>query len=543
MPYFLRPNIVHCLDFLSHPNTYHVTFTTGRDLFFTLPLNLTALTPMRPQELSELSEFLTSIRGSVVRRLGVAAVDDLSYVQDVIAERCLATGLLGRLELDAWYEGHAYPVFDEGELVDFVWDWDMIGFERGEMRDMFGSHGYVTPRGDELEVLCWEKNGVDAFEWRRNGETMGFSIFGAWFSNFEEWEMCEKDLSREELELLHRGVLQIGNLPDGGWELRRASGQQVEDQVSVWELTETYRPFTSSIQINESVQMATHLPVLERRQQAVRREENPPEQQFPPASAEIPQPDEESCKCNPIPDTRCSECEAPIEPALIDLQELVPPTIQGRRPKPNTTTPPILIRDPASRYPPTNSPNPHTQRMRYARQDATQNLPAAQQQLPSSSLSESGPTSRHLPTSSPIPTPHTQHIRYPPQTTTQPPPTTALHQPSSSSSQTARATNTHRNQPRIAPNPFLQNSNSPTHIQTSRNPAQTHKYAPPSSPQNMLNHTTPHQNITESNTGSGSLRGSTQPSVRGGRSGVVRREKTIPIPMPLRYQAHVEDSG
>ncbi|KAI2474416.1 hypothetical protein Ptr902_14182, partial [Pyrenophora tritici-repentis] len=104
----------------------------------------------------------------------------------------------------AWAAGHGYPIFDHNDILVF------LNKQQAMKR---------TAEEDAITVLRWEKNGHQAFVWKRHGKTICFYIYGAYFRNFSDWEQVEAKLTEQELDELDRGLVTLRSRPDGGYSL------------------------------------------------------------------------------------------------------------------------------------------------------------------------------------------------------------------------------------------------------------------------------------------------------------------------------------
>jgi hypothetical protein len=221
---------------MSQPNTYSVNFVTGDIFHFSLPFPMESLDLMRPQELDHLFHFLSSIRADVAEESGQTGVRDLKHVGSVVARRLEDVQFLGPAAWEAWLAERGFPVFDNSHhLISFTFDGKMETFKSGDdsfertMRTPTGQNDHENfganlncsedPHQDQITVLHWDKNGHEALECRKNGETVEFCIYGGHFMDFAEWELFQGNLTDQELEWLEDGVLAIRNVANGGWTL------------------------------------------------------------------------------------------------------------------------------------------------------------------------------------------------------------------------------------------------------------------------------------------------------------------------------------
>ncbi|KAI1669615.1 hypothetical protein L13192_07074 [Pyrenophora tritici-repentis] len=226
MPFFVKVSDNHCRKFLSRPNTYSLCFPSGHDFFFSLPFDMDSLSLMRPKELFALHRFLSYAS----KDMTPAETLNTLNVQLLISRRLADSEALRPVERRAWTAGHGYPIFDHNDiLVGFSWDWTHIEFEGGkELVSMYMESISEqnkqqamkrTAEEDAITVLRWEKNGHQAFVWKRHGKTICFYIYGAYFRNFSDWEQVEAKLTEQELDELDRGLVTLRSRPDGGYSL------------------------------------------------------------------------------------------------------------------------------------------------------------------------------------------------------------------------------------------------------------------------------------------------------------------------------------
>ncbi|KAE8827888.1 hypothetical protein HRS9139_07107 [Pyrenophora teres f. teres] len=193
-----------------------------------------SLSLMRPKELFALHKFLSYAS----KDMTPAETLNSLHVQLVISRRLADSEALGPVERRAWAAGHGYPTFNHNDiLVGFSWDWTHIKFEGdkelvsvymksiSEQNKQHTTKRTVAEEGEKT-VLCWEKNGHQAFVWKRQGKNICFYIYGAYFRNFADWEQVEAKLTEQELEELDRGLLTLRNRPGGGYSLLSAGSEE-----------------------------------------------------------------------------------------------------------------------------------------------------------------------------------------------------------------------------------------------------------------------------------------------------------------------------
>jgi hypothetical protein len=245
MPFLVRPSIQRFRNFMLRPNTYNLDFSTGDRFYFSMPFDIESLSLMSSQELQELFDFMSDIQDDVTNKMGQPGLDNLLSVQRMILYQLKDTQALSPMEEDAWQNGDGLPVFDIAEnLVGFVPPWNSNIYDTMRAHESYQqNHGPFDanshdPEGfnqDGISVLHWEKNGHEAFEWRRNGETVQFCIYGGRFKAVAEWERFLHTLTHHELDLRDEGVLVTRNIPYGGWGLEYSSGYRLGHSESTFD--------------------------------------------------------------------------------------------------------------------------------------------------------------------------------------------------------------------------------------------------------------------------------------------------------------------
>ncbi|KAF1847801.1 uncharacterized protein K460DRAFT_403124 [Cucurbitaria berberidis CBS 394.84] len=236
MPFFVRPSKTICRNFMRRPAAQVCRFPSGHDFYFSLPIEVNCLHLFNPFELEFFFGFLSNILPSIAKRKGRTGVDNALHIQHTILRRLQKSKNLSSSQMKAWVAGYGLPIFDDAqELVDFIVDWDSIEFEGNlgsterKARKRAEENGLdpcgpvpVCPKdidNDVVLVFDWGKDGNEAFEVRRNGETELFCIYGGIFQNKMQWTAYETSLSEQVLKLLRAGVLRVTTLPTGGWGL------------------------------------------------------------------------------------------------------------------------------------------------------------------------------------------------------------------------------------------------------------------------------------------------------------------------------------
>lgn len=236
MPYLVKPGEQQCRNFMARYAAHVCCFPSGRELYFSVPFDVLGLHALYPSEYKLFFDFLSSILTIVAKENGKLGVDNILALQNILLCRRKEMRHLGLRRLTAWENGHGFPVFDHNErLVAFIVDWHSLEQDahidpvitHAMMRanyngfDPFGPL-FVKPddsRADDHSIMLWGKNGMEAFEVRRNGESELFCIFGGIFEDHAQWVDFEKTLTDLEKDMLDSGALQIMNRPDGKWDL------------------------------------------------------------------------------------------------------------------------------------------------------------------------------------------------------------------------------------------------------------------------------------------------------------------------------------